>query len=167
MRGGRDSFMIVIPGYRAAMNPESGDYFLKTITTRFRVRAHARPGMTKFKSTAPREAPHHFVELLEVAVADLHRAAGVAVIDADVEPERIRDALLERDGVGILCLAGTACLLRLALRYAFDMRERLGLAHVEALLDDLLGSSQRIGHADQRAGVPSRQLTGGDIGLHF
>src|ERR1700761_642196 len=167
MRGGRGNFEDCHSGASRSDEPGIWRLFSEDDYDEIRVRAHARPGMTKFKLTAPREAPHHFVELLEVAVADLHRAAGVAVIDADVEPERIRDALLQRDRVGILCLAGTACLLRLALRYAFDMRERLGLAHVEALLDDLLGSSQRIGHADQRAGVPSRQLTGGDIGLHF
>src|SRR5580700_2068400 len=104
---------------------------------------------------APRQPPHHLVELLEVAVADLHAAAGVAMVDADVEPERIGDALLERDGVGVLGLtaAGGARLLRLALRHALFMRQRLGLPHVEPLLDDLLGGSERIGHADQRARV--------------
>ena len=103
------------------------------------------------------QPPHHFVELLEVAVADLDGAAGIAMIDADREPERVADALLQRDRVGILRLAA-ARLLRLALRHAFDMRQRLGLADVEAFLDDALGGGERIGHADQRAGMAGRQL---------
>src|ERR1700730_5678176 len=89
-------------------------------------------------SAAPRQPPHHLVELIEAAVADLHGAAGIAMVDVDVEPERIGDALLQRDGVGILGLAaGGPRLLRLALRHALFMRQRLGLADVEALLGDL------------------------------
>src|SRR6185437_16377015 len=102
---------------------------------------------------APRQPPHHLVELLEVAVADLHGAAGIAMVDTNSEPERIGDALLQRDGVGILGLAaaGSPRFLRLAFRHALFMRQRLGLAHIEALLDDLPGGGERIGHADQRA----------------
>ncbi len=47
------------------------------------------------------------------------------------------------------------------------MRQRLGLAHVEAFLDDAFRGSQRIGHADQRAGVARGQLARSDIGLHL
>jgi hypothetical protein len=38
---GASKRLLVIPGHRKAMNPESG-----AITSRFRVRANARPGMT-------------------------------------------------------------------------------------------------------------------------
>src|SRR5215475_4899796 len=84
------------------------------------------------RSATPRQPPHHLVELLEVAVADLHASAGIAVVDADSEPERIGNALFQRDGVGVLGLATAAGprLLRLALRHALFMRERLGLADV-------------------------------------
>ena len=51
------------------------------------------------------QPPHHFVELFEIAVADLHAAAGIAVVDADGKPERVADAFLQRDRVGILHLA--------------------------------------------------------------
>src|SRR5690349_24382798 len=73
---------------------------------------------------APRQPPHHLVELLEVAVADLHAAAGIAMVDADVQPERIGDALLQRDCIGILGLAaaGGPRFLRLAFRHALFMR---------------------------------------------
>src|SRR5882757_8102309 len=58
------------------------------------------------------QPPQNFVELFEVAVADVHGATAVAVIDADGKPERIADAFLERDRVGVFHLA-TARLLRL------------------------------------------------------
>ena len=96
----------------------------------------------------------------------LHGAAGIAVIDADRKAERVADALFQRDRVRVFDLAA-ARLLRLALRHALDMRQRLGLAHVEALLDDAFGGSGRIGHADQRAGVTGRQLARCDVGLHL
>src|SRR4051794_36769362 len=96
------------------------------------------------------QPPQNIVELLELAVADVHGAAAVAVIYADGKPERIADALLERDRVGVLHLAA-ARLLRLALRNTFVVSERLGLTHVESFFDDAFGGGSRIGHADQRA----------------
>ena len=116
-----------------------------------------------------RQPPHHFVELFEVAIADLDGAAGVAVIDGHGKTERVADALFQRDRVGIFCLAAAARprLLRLALRHALFMRQRLGLAYVQPLLDDALRRGQRIGHADQGAGVACRQLAVGDKGLHL
>ena len=112
------------------------------------------------------QPPHDLVELIEVAVADVHGAAGIAVIDADRKAERVADALFQRDRVGVLHLAA-ARLLRLALRHALDMRQRFGLAHIEAFLDDALGGRGRIGHADQRARMAGRQLARCDIGLHL
>src|SRR5579859_1501243 len=100
------------------MNPESGDRFLRNTTARFRVRADARPGMTSPKSAAPRQPPHHLVELFEIAVADLHGAAGITMIDADAQAQRIGHALLQSDSVGVLGLAAAARLLRLPLRHA-------------------------------------------------
>ena len=41
--------------------------------------------------------------------------------------------------------------------HALDMRERLGLTHVETFLDDALGADK--GTRDQRAGVAGRQLS--------
>src|SRR5882724_10319607 len=49
------------------------------------------------KLAAPRQPPHHLVELVEAAVTDLHGTAGIAMIDVDVQPERIGDAFLQRD----------------------------------------------------------------------
>src|SRR5262245_30886280 len=74
-----------------------------------------------------RQPLHHLVELIEVAIADLHAAAGVAVVDDDLEPERVADAALEVERVGVLLLGPRARLLRLALRHALFMRKRLGL----------------------------------------
>ena len=50
------------------------------------------------------QPPHDLVELLEFAVADVHGAAGIAVIDADREPERVADALFQRDRIGSFAL---------------------------------------------------------------
>ncbi len=47
------------------------------------------------------------------------------------------------------------------------MRQRLGLAYGEALLDNAFGGGGRIGHVDQRAGVTGRELAQGDVGLHL
>src|SRR3569832_1723391 len=117
----------------------------------------------------PFQPAHYLVELFEVAVADLDGAAGVAVADGYGETERVADAFLKRDRVGIFCLAATTCprLLRLAFRDAFLMRQRLGLADVEAFLDNALRRGKRIGHADQCAGVACRYLAFGDKFLHF
>ena len=69
------------------------------------LRRSRSPAMTRTRSAASlRQPPHHLVELFEVAVADLDGAAGIAVIDGDGEAERIADALLQRDRVGILAL---------------------------------------------------------------
>src|SRR5262245_2532430 len=88
------------------------------------------------ESGRPREPPHQLVELLEALVADLHGPAGIAVVDGDVQAQRIADALLKCERVGVLLLGGAAAtsarLLRLALRHALFMRQRFGLAHVEA-----------------------------------
>src|SRR5258705_11974589 len=92
------------------------------------------PGTTD--TSAPLWQPrHHFVELLEVAIADLDGAAGVAVVDGHGKTKCIADALLQRDRVGIFCLAaaGGPRLLRLAFRHALFMCQRLGLADVQPL----------------------------------
>src|ERR1700738_1672804 len=102
----------------------------------------------------------NLVELFKVAVADVHGTAGIAVIDADRQPKRVADALLQRDRIGIFHLAA-ARLLRLALWHALDMRQRLGLTHVEAFFDDAFGGSSRIWQADQRAGGAGRQQAPG------
>ena len=85
------------------------------------------------QSAAPRQPPHHLVKLLEVAVADLHRAAGIAVVDADGKPERVADPLLERDRVGILGLGGCRAARLAAIidqlgTAALDMRKQAALA---------------------------------------
>ena len=63
----------------------------------------ARPGMTEKLAHALRQPPHHFVELFEVAVADLDGAAGIAVIDGDGKAKRVADALFQRHRIGVLC----------------------------------------------------------------
>src|SRR6185312_14491140 len=93
-----------------------------------------------------------------------HNTAGIAVVDGDGEPQRIADALFECNGVGILDV-GAARLWRFALRYTLDMCERFGLTNIEALFDNALGRGERIGDADQRAGMTGRQLPERDIGL--
>src|SRR5207247_8651172 len=42
------------------------------------------------------QPPHDVIELLEVAVADVHGAPGIAVIDTDRSPERAAHALFQR-----------------------------------------------------------------------
>src|SRR5438105_12099288 len=101
----------------------------------------------------PRMQPSHdLVELFEVAVADVHRAAGIAMINADREAKRVADALFQRNRVEVLYLA-SARFLRFPFRHPLDMRQRFGLTHVEALLHNTLGSGSGIGHADQRPRV--------------
>ena len=80
------------------------------------------------------------------------------MFDADLEAEHVADPFFQGQRVGILRHLAAARLLRLALRHALDMRQRLGLAHVEAFLDNALGRGGRVGHADQRAGMTGRQL---------
>src|ERR1700751_802869 len=82
---------------------------------------------------------HDVVELIEIAIADMHGAAGIAVIDADGEPKRIADALLQCHRVRVLYLAAAPRLKRLARGHALDMRQRLGLTHVEPFFDDAFG----------------------------
>src|SRR5262245_12710568 len=45
------------------------------------------------------EPPRHRVELVEVAILDVHHAPLAAVVDHDFEAERVGDALLERHRV--------------------------------------------------------------------
>src|SRR5580700_6602704 len=85
------------------------------------------------KSASLFQPSDNLVELVEIAVADMHGAAGAAVVDVDRQPKRVADPLLQRDRIGILQLAA-ARLLRLALGHALDMRQRLGLANIEAFL---------------------------------
>src|SRR5437868_760718 len=93
----------------------------------------ARNDAERLVTLLPLQPPHYFVELFEVAIADLDGAAGVAVVHGHGKTKRVADALLQRDRVGILGLPATAArprLLRLALRHALFMRQRFGLAYV-------------------------------------
>ena len=47
------------------------------------------------------QTAQHLVELIEIAIADAQNSAALAVIDADHEAERIRNALFQRDEIGI------------------------------------------------------------------
>jgi hypothetical protein len=67
-------------------------------------------GEVEAKSDALIQSPHDLIELIEVAVADVHGAAGIAVIDIDREAERVADALFQRDRVGVFGLAATRLL---------------------------------------------------------
>ena len=92
------------------------------------------------------------------------------MVDRHGEAERVADTLLQRQRVRIFllcCAAAGPRLLRLALRHALLVRQRFGLADVEALLDDASCRRQRVGHADQRAGVAGGELAGRDVGLHL
>src|ERR1700738_2618177 len=92
----------------------------------------SRPGRQAYltRLSALIQSPHHLVQLIEVAIANVDGAAGVAVIDIDRKSQRVADALFQRDRVGILGLAATR-LLRLGFRHALAMRPRLGLASVQ------------------------------------
>src|SRR5947209_6156981 len=92
-------------------------------------------------SAPPRQPPHHFVELFQVAVADLDAAAGIAVMNGDGETERVADAFFQRQRIRILDLAA-ACFLRLALGHALVMRQGFRLTDVETFGDDALGGSE-------------------------
>src|SRR4051812_34432662 len=54
----------------------------------------------------PFQPAHDLVELVVVAVLDVHgtRALAGAMIDGDGEAERVRNALLQRAGVGVFAL---------------------------------------------------------------
>ena len=79
------------------------------------------------------QPPHHVVELVEVAVADHKRAAAFAVLDGDAEAERVGEALLQRQRVGVLRALGARfaifCL-RLAAWLGQCAGDLLDLAHV-------------------------------------
>ena len=96
----------------------------------------------------------------------MHDAAGITVIDVDRKSKRVADPLFQRDRVGVFHLAA-ARLLRFTNRNTLDMRQRFGLAHIEALIDNAFGGRGRIRHADQRPRMAGRQLPQGDIGLNF
>src|SRR5437868_10688270 len=83
------------------------------------LRQEAHPGNDNL---TPRMQPSHdLVELFEAAVADVHRAAGIAVINDDREAKRVADAFFQRNRVEVLYLA-TACFLRFPFRHPLDMR---------------------------------------------
>src|SRR6266545_6022297 len=83
--------------------------------------------------------PRHSIELIEIAVVDVHDALLTAMVDRDLESERVGDALLERHGVGVLAAAPFGLALRRGvIRVALAARPRLDLADVEAARDDLL-----------------------------
>src|ERR1700721_315685 len=88
-----------------------------------------RPTLLTFRV----QSPHDLVELIEVAVADVNGAAGITVFDADRKAERVADPLFQCDRVGVLHLAA-ARLLGFANRNTLDMRQCLGLTHVEAIV---------------------------------
>src|SRR4029079_3524454 len=88
------------------------------------------------------QPPHHFVELFEVAIADLEATARIAMIDGYAKAERVADAFFQLQRIGVFGLAG-ARLLRLALRHAFVMRQRFSLTDVEPVRDDAPCASER------------------------
>ena len=58
--------------------------------------------MTEENSPLAFQPAHDVVELIEAAVADGERAAAVGVLDGDAEAERVGEALLQRQRVGVL-----------------------------------------------------------------
>jgi hypothetical protein len=51
------------------------------------------------------QPPHDLVKLIETAIAHMHYARFATVVDRDFEPERVGDAPLERDRVGVFASA--------------------------------------------------------------
>src|SRR5439155_12693902 len=94
----------------------------------------------------------HVIELIEAAISDLQLAAIAAVLDADVQPERIRQAFLERQCVGVL-LGSRPALRSFPGVPGSLLRDRLDGAHIEPLFDDDAGHLLRVGLTYQRAGV--------------
>src|SRR5450830_1088113 len=80
--------------------------------------------------------PNNPIQLVQISILDMQRAALAAVIDAHVKPERVGQAPLQRLGVGCLRPRFAARLARL--RRAILAHRRLDLAHVQAALDDVL-----------------------------
>ena len=48
------------------------------------------------------QQPAYLFKLLQRLIADFHLAAIAAVIDRDIQPERVRQCALERQRIGIL-----------------------------------------------------------------
>src|SRR5215475_1246470 len=108
--------------------------------------------MTTERGALSLQQPRDLVELIEAAVLDVHRALAVAIIDRDLEADRIGEPLLQRHGVGALAIARLR-LAALAVRLAAIARQVLDLAHVEPALDDLLRELIGVGLTDQHAGM--------------
>src|SRR5262249_36779701 len=114
------------------------------------------------------EPPRHRIELIEIAVVDVHHALLAAMVDHDLQAERIGDPLLERDGVGVLAGARPAAL-RLTSPFVLVRaltRPFLDLPDVQPALDDLQRELLGVGFADQHAGMSGGQLAGADMSLH-
>src|SRR5262249_39159232 len=85
------------------------------------------------------EPPRDRIELIEIAVVDMHDAALAAMVDYDLEPERVGHTLLERDSVGVLAGARPAALGLLGPLVLVRTLARpfLHLPDVQSALDDL------------------------------
>ena len=92
----------------------------------------------------PLQPPQHDLQLLKILVFEVQHSALALVVDADVKPECIRHAPLQRHGVGVLA--------DLRARFTFDpprlrtavlARERFDLAHVESAVDDVVARARR------------------------
>src|SRR5665213_4423191 len=61
-----------------------------------------------YKSHLPTQLPQHPVQLIQIAVLDMQRAALAAVIDGHFQSQGVRQPPLERARVSVLGAAGVA-----------------------------------------------------------
>src|SRR5579862_1711689 len=88
---------------------------------------------------------HHFVELIEAAIADRQRTATAAVVDTNREPERIGQAFFQRQRIGVFRRTGlVAGFLLPAFLLTGLAGDLFDLARVEAARDYFVRQALRV-----------------------
>jgi len=104
------------------------------------------------------QSPHNFIELLDIAIADPEHTAFAAVLDVNRKSQSICQSSLQGGHVGVFAPARTR--LHVFLRsLALFLRQRLDLAHIQPLLDDVARHCFGIRLPEESARVASRELS--------
>src|SRR5580704_15512233 len=100
------------------------------------------------------KAAAEVVELVEIPEGDVNLAALPAMPDLHFRPELKAELALKGSRVGVDRRGASPRPRRLAgiLTEAFDVSDRQALRH------DTVGDRIRVGHSEQRSGVPGRNL---------
>lgn len=112
----------------------------------------------------PLQPAHHFVELIEAAIADRKRSPATAVINADRQSERVGQAFFQRQRIGIFRRMGLVAAFLLSAALFSDLaRDLFDLAHIETARDDFVCQALSIVMAHQSARLAGVEATGMDM----